>query len=123
MLSIKSPLAFLSVVALAAPGFAAPARDARGFEVISNPAIARPLFNGAAKGVVPSTPINMPPVVVTTGGPPLSCCGPEKPPPPPPTQGRATAVPPPCSRLVTDGCLQTYELRSTPVRQGLRLGD
>lgn len=127
MLPIKSTLTFLAAAALAAPGFAAPARDARGFEVISNPAVAPPRFNGLAKQdppkVVPSTTLIDPPgQVVTTGGPPLDCCGP-KPPPPPPPQGMGTAVPPPCTRLVTDGCRQTYELRSSAVRAGLRLGD
>jgi len=126
MLPIKSPLAFLAAAALAAPGFAAPARDARGFEVISNPAIAPPRFNGLAKEeppkVVPSTTLNQGTVIVTTGGPSWDCCGP-KPPPPSPPQGKGAAVPPPCSRLVTDGCRQTYELRSPAVRPALQSRD
>jgi hypothetical protein len=126
MLPIRLPLALLCAFALAAPGFAAPARDARGFVVSSNPAVAPPQFNGAAKGeppkVVPSTTLITPPgEVVTTGGPSWSCCGP--PPPPPPPQGRAGVVPPPCTRIVTDGCVQSYERRSAASRQDLRQGD
>ncbi|MGZ8284588.1 MAG: hypothetical protein ACXW27_05640 [Allosphingosinicella sp.] len=130
MLSIKSPLAFLCIAAVAAPGAAAPARDSRDYVVVSNPVVAPPNFNGAAKGeppkVVPSTTLLDGPgqVVVTGTKGNFSWPGSDTPPPPPPpSQGRATANPRPCTRVVTDGCVQAYERRSVPIRQDFRIGD
>lgn len=109
-------LATLCAAVLAAPALTAPARDARGFEVISGPAIAPPGYNGTSKqedpakdpskGVVPANPINPP--------------GPEIPwPTTGPTWrvGTQTTTPPPCSRRITDGCVQAYEVRSSAAQR------
>lgn len=103
MLSPKLPLAFLCALAPAAIAGAPPARDARGIEVVSRPAVPPPGFNATAKQedppkVVPPTPINPP--------------GPEIPWPttgPAWGLGRGYVVLPPCTRTVTDRCVQTYE--------------
>lgn len=72
-----------------APGNTAPERDARGIPVISDPAIAPAGFNQA-------------PGMNGVGGPLVD---PSQPPAPQP----ATEAYPPCSRTVTDNCIQTYE--------------
>jgi hypothetical protein len=72
-----------------APGNTAPERDARGIPVISDPAIAPPGFN-------------QPPGMNGVGGPLVD---PSQPPAPQP----ATETYPPCSRTITDNCVQTYE--------------
>jgi len=68
-----------------------PARDARGIPVISDPATVPAGFNH---------PVGM-------GGP---TAGPT---PPLPTQPAAESYPP-CSRTVTDNCVQTYERGRSP---------
>ena len=65
-----------------APGNTAPERDARGIPVISAPAVAPPGWNGAPNPAPASQP--------------------------PAPMGAATDLPP-CSRTVTDRCVQTYE--------------
>ena len=65
-----------------APGNTAPERDARGIPVISAPAVAPPGWNGVGA----PAPANQPA----------------------PSMGAATDLPP-CSRTVTDRCVQTYE--------------
>lgn len=72
-----------------APGNTAPERDARGIPVLSDPAVSPPGYNQPAgtNGV---------------GGPMVD---PSQPPAPQP----ATTDYPPCSRTVTDHCVQTYE--------------
>ena len=68
-----------------APGNSAPERDARGIPVVSAPATAPAGWN----------------LPVGTGNPaPMSQ--------PAPSMGAATDLPP-CSRTVTDRCVQTYE--------------
>lgn len=74
-----------------APGNANPERDARGIAVISDPATAPVGFN---------TQPGM-------GGP---VADPTQPPPPQP----ATESYRPCSRTVTDNCVQTYERGRSP---------
>jgi hypothetical protein len=68
-------------------GNSAPERDARGFAVISDPAVAPPGWNGTPAGSA-------------MGGPELD-----------PATGQPFAAEhyPPCTRTVTDNCLQTYE--------------
>jgi len=68
-----------------APGNTAPETDARGIPVISAPAVAPPGWN-----------------VPYGQGTPAPAGGPA------PSMGAATDVPP-CSRTVTDRCVQTYE--------------
>lgn len=68
------------------PGNTSPERDARGIPVVSDPAQA-------------PTGFNQPPAVGGTGASPSS----------PPTPQPATENYPPCSRTVTDNCVQTYE--------------
>ena len=81
-----------------APGNAAPERDARGIAVISSPAEAPPGANQ--------------PVSVPAGAQVV----------PNPNQAQAFATrpaageAPPCSRTVTDGCIQTYERGTRPRR-------
>ena len=72
-----------------APGNTAPELDARGIPVISDPAVAPAGFNQA-------------PGMNGVGGPLVD---PSQPPAPQP----ATETYPPCSRTVTDNCVQTYE--------------
>ena len=69
-----------------APSNAAPERDARGIPVISDAAVAPPGFNN-------------PPGM---GGPMVDASQPPAPQP-------ATQSYPPCTRTVTDHCVQTYE--------------
>ena len=69
-----------------APGNTATERDARGIPVISDPAVAPPGFN-------------QPPQVGGTGVPASAT-------PAPMADNGPT---PPCSRTVTDNCVQTYE--------------
>lgn len=73
--------------AVVQPGNENPARDARGYKVISAEATVPPGFNGVTGAVA-------------EGGPELD-----------PATGEPAAAdtPPPCSRTVTDNCLQTYE--------------
>ena len=91
----------LSSAALAqetvAPGNTAPERDARGIPVVSDPATAPAGAN---------QPVSVPPgaqVVVNTNQSSVFA-----------TQAPATAELPPCSRTVTDRCVQTYERGSRP---------
>jgi hypothetical protein len=74
-----------------APGNTAPERDARGIPVISDPAAAPAGFNES-------------PQTGGTGASPSS---------PPPTEP-ATENYPPCSRTVTDNCVQAYERGRSP---------
>lgn len=74
-----------------APGNRAPARDARGIPVISDPATAPPGFNQS-------------PQPGGTGAAPTY-----RPTPQPDTRER-----PPCSRTVTDNCVQTHERGRSP---------
>ena len=70
------------------PGNSAPERDARGIAVISAPAVVPAGWNGTANSLT------------GTGGPELD------------TSGQPVAAAsdlPPCSRTVTDHCVQTYE--------------
>ncbi|HEV2818215.1 MAG TPA: hypothetical protein VGW40_13465 [Allosphingosinicella sp.] len=77
-----------------APSNANPERDARGIPVISDPAVSPPGFNQPAgtNGM---------------GGPLVD---PSQPPAPQP----ATQSYPPCSRTITDHCVQTYERGRSP---------
>jgi hypothetical protein len=68
-----------------APGNTAPERDARGIPVISAPAVAPAGWN-QAPGTGTPAPASQPA----------------------PSMGAATDLPP-CSRTVTDRCVQTYE--------------
>ncbi|HEX8655853.1 MAG TPA: hypothetical protein VF693_11605 [Allosphingosinicella sp.] len=70
-----------------APGNTNPETDARGIPVISAPAVAPQGWNG--------------------NGPPAPAGGPA------PSMGAATDLPP-CSRTVTDRCVQTYERGRAP---------
>ncbi|MEA3016061.1 MAG: hypothetical protein QOI38_783 [Sphingomonadales bacterium] len=72
---------------MVAPGNTRPATDARGIPVISAPAVAPQGWNG--------------------NGPPAPASGPA------PSMGAATDLPP-CSRTVTDRCVQTYERGRAP---------
>jgi hypothetical protein len=74
-----------------APGSQAPARDARGIAVRSDPATAPPGFN-------------QPPQPGGTGASPAAT----------PTPQPDTGESPPCSRTVTDNCVQTYERGRSP---------
>jgi hypothetical protein len=76
-----------------APGNTAPERDARGIPVISDPATAPAGFNS-------------PPGV---GGPLVDASQ-------PPATQPATENYPPCTREVTDNCVQTYERGRSPTR-------
>ena len=69
-----------------APDNSNPEHDARGIAVISDPAVVPPGFNGT---------------VATAVGGPLEPVG-------------VDASYPPCSRTVTDNCLQTYERGRSP---------
>jgi hypothetical protein len=77
-----------------APSNSNPERDARGIPVISDPAVSPPGFNQPAgqNGM---------------GGPLVD---PSQPPAPQP----ATQSYPPCSRTITDHCVQTYERGRSP---------
>jgi hypothetical protein len=77
-----------------APSNANPELDARGIPVISDAAVAPPGFNQA-------------PGMNGVGGPMVD---PSAPPAPQP----ATQSYPPCSRTVTDHCVQTYERGRSP---------
>jgi hypothetical protein len=70
------------------PSNADPERDARGIRVISDPAVVPPGFNLPPGTTAPAV-----------GGPILDPSG----------APMATEPYPPCSRTVTDKCLQTYE--------------
>jgi hypothetical protein len=74
-----------------APGNTAPERDARGIPVISDPAVAPPGTNQA---------VVVPPGAVVVPNPNQAAAF--------QTQTAATTYPP-CSRTVTDHCVQTYE--------------
>ncbi|MDQ8757770.1 hypothetical protein RCO27_16205 [Sphingosinicella sp. LHD-64] len=74
-----------------APGNQAPARDARGIPVVSDPATAPPGFN-------------QPPQPGGTGASPAAA----------PTPQPDTGPKPNCSRTVTDNCLQAYERGRSP---------
>ena len=76
-----------------APGNSAPARDARGIPVVSDPATAPAGTNA---------PVPAGPVVVN---PNQSAAFATQP---------STGEKPPCSRTVTDNCTQTYERRARP---------
>lgn len=69
-----------------APGNAAPERDARGIPVVSDPATAPPGFNQPPQPGGTGMPANATPAPMADNGPT-----------------------PPCSRTVTDNCVQTYE--------------
>jgi hypothetical protein len=69
-----------------APGNTAPERDARGIPVISDPAVAPPGFNQPPQVGGTGVPANATPAPMADNGPT-----------------------PPCSRTVTDNCVQTYE--------------
>lgn len=69
-----------------APGNTAPQRDARGIPVISDPAVAPPGFNQPPQVGGTGAPANATPAPMADNGPT-----------------------PPCSRTVTDNCVQTYE--------------
>lgn len=69
-----------------APGNSAPARDARGIPVVSAPAVAPPGWNVPYGSATTPAPASQPA----------------------PSMGAATDLPP-CSRTVTDRCVQTYE--------------
>ena len=71
-----------------APDNSNPRRDARGIAVISAPAIAPAGYNGTASGMT------------GMGGPELDANG---------NAVTATASAQPCTRTVTDHCVQTYE--------------
>jgi hypothetical protein len=71
-----------------APSNASPELDARGIPVISDPAVAPPGFNQPAG-------------LTGMGGPLVDASQPPAPQP-------ATESYPPCSRTVTDNCVQTY---------------
>lgn len=71
-----------------APSNANPERDARGIAVISAPAVVPAGFNGAA-----GTAVGGPMIDPATGA----------------TMSGADSSHPPCSRTVTDNCVQTYE--------------
>jgi hypothetical protein len=73
------------------PGNSDPQRDARGIPVISDAAVAPAGFNGTGRMTL-GGPLVDPATGVTTSG--------------------ATSDHPPCTRTVTDNCLQTYERRS-----------
>ena len=73
------------------PSNASPERDARGIPVISDPAVAPPGFNNAPG----------------MGGPLVDASQPPAPQP-------ATESYPPCTREVTDNCVQTYERGRSP---------
>lgn len=75
----------------AAPANQAPARDARGVAVVSDPATAPAGFN-------------QPPQPGGTGASPAAA----------PTPQPDTGESPPCSRTVTDNCVQTYERGRSP---------
>ena len=79
-----------------APSNTAPELDARGIPVISDPTVAPPGFNQPAgfNGV---------------GGPLVDASQ-------PPAAQPATESYPPCSRTVTDNCVQTYERGRSPTR-------
>lgn len=117
MISPKWPMASIYAIAIATPGVAAPARDARGIPVISNPASPPAGFNGEARQVAPGDTTK--PGTIRPPGP----VGPMPPAVPTPHGGPGhpfmTVAPPPCTRTVTDGCLQTYE-RSSSARTGMQ---
>jgi len=69
-----------------APSNSAPARDARGIPVVSAPAVAPAGWNVPYGSGAPTAPASQPA----------------------PSMGAATDLPP-CSRTVTDRCVQTYE--------------
>lgn len=83
----------MTATQVAAPGNTAPERDARGIPVISDPAEVPTGFN-QAPGV---------------GGPLVDASS-------PPPQQPATESYPPCTREVTDNCVQTYERGRSPTR-------
>ena len=68
------------------PSNSAPARDARGIPVVSAPAVAPAGWNVPYGSGAPTAPASQPA----------------------PSMGAATDLPP-CSRTVTDRCVQTYE--------------
>jgi hypothetical protein len=68
------------------PSNSAPARDARGIAVVSSPAVAPAGWNVPYGSGAPTAPASQPA----------------------PSMGAATDLPP-CSRTVTDRCVQTYE--------------
>lgn len=70
------------------PGNANPEHDARGIAVISDPAVVPAGFNGTAGGGVGGPMVDPATGTTMTG---------------------ADASHPPCSRAVTDNCVQTYE--------------
>ena len=78
-----------------APDNSNPERDARGIPVISDPAVAPPGFNQPAGSLT------------GMGGPLVDAS--QAPAPQPATQDY-----PPCTRTVTDHCLQTYERGRSP---------
>jgi len=72
-----------------APGNSAPARDARGIPVVSDPATAP----AGANAPVPSGPVTINPNQAAVFA----------------TRPDANTDRPPCSRTVTDNCVQTHE--------------
>ena len=71
---------------MVAPGNSAPERDARGIPVVSDPAMAPPGFNQPPQPGGTGASANATPAPMADNGPT-----------------------PPCSRTVTDNCVQTYE--------------
>lgn len=69
-----------------APGNSAPERDARGIPVVSDPAQAPAGFNEGPRPAGTGLPANATPAPMADSGPT-----------------------PPCSRTVTDNCVQNYE--------------
>lgn len=82
--------------AVVAPSNVNPELDARGIPVISDPAVAPPGFNQPAG-------------MNGMGGPLVDASQ-------PPAAQPATESYPPCSRTVTDHCVQTYERGRSPTR-------
>jgi hypothetical protein len=93
MTTTPAPIALPSTGSIQAPGNTNPERDARGIAVISDAAIVPAGYNGT-------------PATSGVGGPLTD-----------PTTGEAVNTDtshPPCTREVTDNCLQTYERGRSP---------